>query len=82
MQLLETLYPLLLHDHSQTLCLPLLLHVQEVLIACVDNKEFRLAQLCGLSIIIDAEELEEVGAKKYRYRGQTVNVDLACSHSM
>ena len=82
MQILETLNPLLLHNHSQTLCLPLLLHVQEVLFACVGNKEFRLAQLCGLSIVIDAEELEEVGAKRHQYRGQTVNVDSACSHSM
>eukprot|EP00798_Chlamydomonas_sp_ICE-L_P023296 gene23296-30532_t len=33
---------------------------KEVLFACVDNKEFRLAQLCGLSIIINADELDEV----------------------
>ena len=49
--------------------------MQEVLFACVDNKEFRLAQLCGLSIIINADELEEVGTGKYGYLGRTVNVD-------
>jgi clathrin heavy chain len=34
---------------------------KEVLFACVDAKEFRLAQLAGLSIIINADDLDEVG---------------------
>ena len=33
---------------------------KEVCFACVDEGEFRLAQLCGLSIIVQADELEEV----------------------
>lgn len=33
---------------------------KEVCYACVDEKEFRLAQLCGLAIIVNADELEEV----------------------
>jgi hypothetical protein len=34
---------------------------RQVCYACVDEKEFRLAQLCGLAIIVNADELEEVG---------------------
>lgn len=33
---------------------------RQVCYACVDEKEFRLAQLCGLAIIVNADELEEV----------------------
>jgi hypothetical protein len=33
---------------------------KEVCYACVDEKEFKLAQLCGLHIIINAEDMEEV----------------------
>jgi hypothetical protein len=33
---------------------------KEVCYACVDEKEFKLAQLCGLNIIINAEDMEEV----------------------
>lgn len=32
----------------------------QVCYACVDVKEFRLAQLCGLAIIVNADELDEV----------------------
>lgn len=28
--------------------------------ACVDGQEFRLAQLCGLHIVIHADELQEL----------------------
>lgn len=31
--------------------------------ACVDKKEFRLAQICGLNLIVHAEELNELVAK-------------------
>ena len=41
---------------------------KEVLFACVDHKEFRLAQLCGLNIIINADELEEV-SEYYQSKG-------------
>lgn len=33
---------------------------KEVCFSCVDEKEFRLAQLCGLNIIVQADELEYV----------------------
>lgn len=33
----------------------------QVCFACVDAKEFRLAQLAGLAIIINADDLDEVG---------------------
>lgn len=33
---------------------------KEVCYACVEENEFRLAQLCGLNIIINADDLEEV----------------------
>jgi clathrin heavy chain len=33
---------------------------KEVCFACVDESEFRLAQLCGLNIIVQADELEEI----------------------
>lgn len=35
---------------------------KEVMFACVEQKEFRLAQLCGLNIIVNADDLDEVGA--------------------
>lgn len=28
--------------------------------ACVDHEEFRLAQMCGLHIVVHADELEEL----------------------
>lgn len=36
--------------------------------ACVEEKEFRLAQLCGLNIIVNADDLEEV-SEFYQSRG-------------
>ncbi|KAK6460812.1 hypothetical protein DFJ63DRAFT_320950 [Scheffersomyces coipomensis] len=36
--------------------------------ACIENKEFRLAQICGLNLIIDAEELPEL-VRTYEYNG-------------
>ncbi|SCU88368.1 LANO_0D01904g1_1 [Lachancea nothofagi CBS 11611] len=41
---------------------------REVSDACVDNKEFRLAQICGLNLIVHAEELEEL-VQKYESHG-------------
>lgn len=35
---------------------------KEVCYACVEEKEFKLAQLCGLNIIINADDLAEVSA--------------------
>lgn len=32
----------------------------QVCFACVDGKEFRLAQMCGLHIVVHADELEEL----------------------
>ncbi len=34
----------------------------QVCYACVEEGEFRLAQLCGLNIIINADDLEEVSS--------------------
>lgn len=36
--------------------------------ACIENKEFRLAQICGLNLIIDADELPEL-VKTYETNG-------------
>ncbi|QPG75907.1 Clathrin heavy chain [Brettanomyces nanus] len=36
--------------------------------ACLDNKEFRLAQICGLNLIVHAEELDEL-VTQYEYNG-------------
>lgn len=36
--------------------------------ACIENKEFRLAQICGLNLIIDAEELPEL-VRTYEQNG-------------
>ncbi|KAF3813680.1 hypothetical protein GH733_018212 [Mirounga leonina] len=41
---------------------------KEVCFACVDGQEFRLAQLCGLHIVIHADELEEL-IRYYQDRG-------------
>ncbi|KAF7244412.1 Clathrin heavy chain 1 [Varanus komodoensis] len=40
----------------------------EVCFACVDGKEFRLAQMCGLHIVVHADELEEL-INYYQDRG-------------
>jgi clathrin heavy chain len=31
---------------------------KEVNAACVDNEEFKLAQICGLHLVVHAEELD------------------------
>jgi hypothetical protein len=41
---------------------------KDVLYACVDAAEFRLAQLAGLNIIINADDLDEV-SEYYQRRG-------------
>jgi clathrin heavy chain len=41
---------------------------KDVNAACVEHKEFRLAQICGLHLIIHAEELEEI-ISVYEYQG-------------
>ncbi|KAF6147003.1 hypothetical protein GIB67_036722 [Kingdonia uniflora] len=41
---------------------------KEVCFACVDAEEFRLAQICGLNIIIQVDDLEEV-SDFYQNRG-------------
>lgn len=43
---------------KRTLTICILLRVwKQVNAACVDKKEFRLAQICGLNLIVHAEEL-------------------------
>ncbi|GAB2274517.1 Clathrin heavy chain [Dionaea muscipula] len=41
---------------------------KEVCFACVDAEEFRLAQICGLNVIIQVDDLEEV-SDYYQNRG-------------
>ncbi|VDN52328.1 unnamed protein product [Dracunculus medinensis] len=41
---------------------------KQVCFACVDNEEFRLAQICGLHIVVHADELEELN-NYYQERG-------------
>lgn len=41
---------------------------KEVCFACVNNQEFRLAQLCGLHIVVHADELEDL-IDYYQRRG-------------
>ncbi|XP_078181604.1 clathrin heavy chain 1 isoform X1 [Carex rostrata] len=41
---------------------------KEVCFACVDAEEFRLAQICGLNVIIQVDDLEEV-SNYYQNRG-------------
>ncbi|KAL8349464.1 hypothetical protein RB598_005038 [Gaeumannomyces tritici] len=41
---------------------------KEVHEACVEKKEFRLAQICGLNLIVDAEQLQAL-VKKYERNG-------------
>ncbi|TID31065.1 hypothetical protein CANINC_000309 [Pichia inconspicua] len=36
--------------------------------ACIENKEFKLAQMCGLHLIVHAEELEPL-VEQYEYNG-------------
>jgi len=40
----------------------------QVCFACVNNEEFRLAQMCGLHIVVHADELEELN-NYYQDRG-------------
>uniref|UniRef100_A9U2Z4 Clathrin heavy chain n=1 Tax=Physcomitrium patens TaxID=3218 RepID=A9U2Z4_PHYPA len=41
---------------------------KEVCFACVDAEEFRLAQICGLNVIVQVDDLEEV-SQYYQNRG-------------
>jgi clathrin heavy chain len=41
---------------------------KEVCFACVEHNEFRLAQMCGLNIVVHADELEDL-IKYYQNRG-------------
>ncbi|KAK6069745.1 hypothetical protein SCUP234_10500 [Seiridium cupressi] len=41
---------------------------REVHGACVNKKEFRLAKICGLNLIVDAEQLQAL-VKQYEYEG-------------
>lgn len=41
--------------------------------ACVDGKEFRLAQMCGLHIVVHADELEEL-INYYQVTGASVKL--------
>lgn len=41
---------------------------KEVHEACVGKKEFRLAQICGLNLIVDAEQLQAL-VKQYEFNG-------------
>ena len=52
-------------NHAESTCLPAAL---QVCYACVEEEEFRLAQLCGLNIIVNADDLEEV-SEFYQRRG-------------
>jgi hypothetical protein len=40
----------------------------QVCFACVEEGEFKLAQLCGLNIIVNADDLDEV-SEFYQRRG-------------
>lgn len=42
--------------------------IWKVCFACVNNEEFRLAQMCGLHIVVHADELEEL-INYYQDRG-------------
>jgi clathrin heavy chain len=46
---------------------------REVCFACVDAKEFRLAQICGLNIVVQADELDEL-IQYYLARGHFVEL--------
>jgi clathrin heavy chain len=41
---------------------------KEICFACIDKQEFRLAQICGIQIVVQAEELEEL-INYYQHRG-------------
>ncbi|GAA5893039.1 clathrin heavy chain [Sporobolomyces salmoneus] len=43
---------------------------KQVNAACIDKKELRLAQICGLNLIVHAEELQPL-VKLYEHRGYT-----------
>lgn len=43
-------------------------YILQVCFACVNNEEFRLAQMCGLHIVVHADELEEL-INYYQDRG-------------
>ena len=49
-------------------CVCMCMCVHQVCFACVDNEEFRLAQMCGLHIVVHADELEEL-INYYQDRG-------------
>ena len=53
------------HQHSKRLVVVFCL---QVCFACVEEGEFKLAQLCGLNIIVNADDLDEV-SEFYQRRG-------------
>ena len=50
---------------------------KEVCFACVDNSEFRLAQMCGLHIVVHADELEDL-ITYYQDRGKPPREKRIC----
>lgn len=46
----------------------MLVRCLQVCFACVEEGEFKLAQLCGLNIIVNADDLDEV-SEFYQRRG-------------
>lgn len=59
--------PIILHDLYGNFS-SLLPSDRQVCFACVDGEEFRLAQICGLHIVIHADELEDL-ISYYQDRG-------------
>ena len=51
-------------DVRNDVCLPSL----QICFACIDKNEFRLAQMCGIQIVVQAEELDEL-INYYQNRG-------------
>ena len=53
---------------------------KEVNASCVEHKEFRLAQICALHIIVNPDELEELIAsyEKYGHFDEVISVMEAC----
>lgn len=59
---------LLLEEHTHLLPPSLSPLPPQVCFSCVDSQEFRLAQVCGLHIVVHADELEDL-INYYQNRG-------------
>lgn len=49
---------------------------KEICFSCIDNKEFALAQACGMNIVVHADELEDLMSHYHKNGNYLANIIL------